>query len=245
MPRSSPSTGLPLVTQATSAATTPSTTPLPSPIAASLSSALRALAHDSSPSASPRTMTVSVWVAALPPMPATIGMKTASAVAWLIVPSNAATTDAATKAVTRLMPSHGRRLRSASNGRGLDPLVARHAGQAVEVLGRLVLQDVDHVVDRDDAGQLVLLVDDRNRQQVVGGHQPGRFLLVGVDPHAEDVGRHDPLERRLGRHQQQPAQRRHADQVPAGVDDVEIEDHLDVDARSGARRSPRPPSGLR
>ena len=34
----------------------------------------------SSPSARPRTMTVSVWVAALPPMPATIGMNTARAV---------------------------------------------------------------------------------------------------------------------------------------------------------------------
>ena len=59
-------------------------------------------------------MTVSVWVAALPPMPATIGMKTASAVACWIVPSNAATTDAARKAVTRLTPSHGSRLRRAS-----------------------------------------------------------------------------------------------------------------------------------
>ena len=44
-------------------------------------------------------MTVSVCVAALPPMPATIGMNTASAVTWLIVPSNSATTDAATNAV--------------------------------------------------------------------------------------------------------------------------------------------------
>ena len=47
---------------------------------ASFDSALRALAHDNSPSARPRTITVSVCVAALPPMPATIGMNTASAV---------------------------------------------------------------------------------------------------------------------------------------------------------------------
>ena len=47
-------------------------------------------------------------------------------------------------------------------------LVAGHAGQPIDVFGRLVLDDVDDVIDGDDADQLVLLVDDRNRQQVVG-----------------------------------------------------------------------------
>ena len=69
-----------MVAHATPAATMPSATPLPRPIAASFASALRALAHDNSPSARPRTITVSVCVAALPPMPATIGMNIASAV---------------------------------------------------------------------------------------------------------------------------------------------------------------------
>ena len=44
-----------------------------------LSSAFREFAQVSSPSASPRTMTVSVCVAALPPMPGTIGMNFTSA----------------------------------------------------------------------------------------------------------------------------------------------------------------------
>ena len=57
----------------------PSTRPLPRPTSASLSSALRVLPQFSSPSAMPRTITVSVCVPALPPMPATMGMKTASA----------------------------------------------------------------------------------------------------------------------------------------------------------------------
>ena len=166
-------------------------------MAASLSSAFRAFAHDSSPSASPRTITVSVCVAALPPMPATIGMKTASAVTRLIVPSNSATTDAATNAVTRLTPSHGRRLPQRLERRRRDPLVAGNAGQAIEVFGRFVLDDVDHVVHGDDADELVLFVDDRDGQQVVGRDQPRDFFLVGIDANADEVGRHDALQRRL------------------------------------------------
>ena len=65
----------------------------------------------------PRTMTVSVCVAALPPIPATTGMNTASAGTCLIVLSNSATTEAARNAVTRLTSSHGSRLRSDSHGR--------------------------------------------------------------------------------------------------------------------------------
>ena len=81
----------------------------------------------------------------------------------------------------RLTASHGSRLRSDSRGRREHALVAGHAGQAVDVLGRLVLDDVDDVVHRDDADQLVLLVDDRNREQVVGRDLPRDFFLVRVD----------------------------------------------------------------
>jgi hypothetical protein len=49
-----------------------------------------------------------------------------------------------------------------------------------------------------------------------------------VPSNIDQIGRHDPLERRALRDQQQPAQRHHADQVAARVDDVEIKDHLDV-----------------
>ena len=84
------------------------------PTVASFSSAFRVLAQVSSPSAMPRTMTVSVCVAALPPMPATTGMNTASALQRAMVPSNSATTEAAMNAVTRLTCSHGSRLRSDS-----------------------------------------------------------------------------------------------------------------------------------
>ena len=67
-----------------------------------------------SPSAIPRTMTVSVCVAALPPIPATMGMNTASAVICEIVPSNNLTTEAAMNAVNRFTISHGSRFLSDS-----------------------------------------------------------------------------------------------------------------------------------
>ena len=95
---------------------TPMPTPLPRPTSASFTSALRELTKVSSPSAMPRTITVSVCVPALPPMPATTGMNTASAVAWLMVASNSLTTAAARKAVARLTYSHGRRFRSELTG---------------------------------------------------------------------------------------------------------------------------------
>jgi hypothetical protein len=46
--------------------------------------------------------------------------------------------------------------------------------------------------------------------------------------HADQVGRHDPLERCGRRHEEQPPQRDHSDEVPPHVDDVEVEDHLHV-----------------
>ena len=69
----------------TSAAMMPVARPLPVPTRISFINALRELLHVSSPSAMPRTITASVCVAALPPIPATIGMNTASATHALMV----------------------------------------------------------------------------------------------------------------------------------------------------------------
>src|SRR4051812_18838835 len=113
-PRMAPSQTFPFHIQTTMAPTRPQAMPLPMPTPASLSSALRVLAQVNSPSAMPRTITVSVWVAALPPMPATTGMKMASAGTSLMRPSKSATTDAAMNAVRRFTSSHGTRLRSDS-----------------------------------------------------------------------------------------------------------------------------------
>jgi hypothetical protein len=104
-------------------------------------------------------MTVSVCVAALPPMPATTGMKTASAGTSLIAleQRDDRRGENAVDEVD-LQPRHALAQRLAA--RREHAIVAGDAGQAVDVLGRLVLDDVDDVVDGDDADQLVLLVDD-------------------------------------------------------------------------------------
>ena len=62
-----------------------------------------------SPAASERTVTVSAWVPALPPMPATIGINVASATSRAIVPSKWAMTKAPISAVNRLTTSQGKR----------------------------------------------------------------------------------------------------------------------------------------
>ncbi len=85
-------------------------------------------------------------------------------------------------------------------------IVAGDAGEPVDVLGRFVLDDVDDVVHRDHAGELVLLVHDRNGEEVVGRHLTRDFFLVGVDPRADQIGRHDPLQRRVRRDEQKTAQ---------------------------------------
>ena len=132
----------------------------------------------------PRTMTASVCVAAFPPMPATTGMKTARDTTL-------------NRALEELDDRRGNERRDEIDEQPRQPLakrfgrrrenaiVARNARQAVDVLGRLVLDDVDDVVDGNDADQLVLLVNDGDRQQVVGGDLARDFLLIRVDPGAD------------------------------------------------------------
>ena len=92
--------------QVASATTVAQITPFSAPTDSSLKNSQRALEGWIWPSAMPRMISVTVWVPAMPPMLATTGISTASATIWWIVPSNSPTTHEATKAVTRLMPSH-------------------------------------------------------------------------------------------------------------------------------------------
>ena len=59
----------------------------------------------------PRMISVTVWVPAMPPIEATMGMSAASAATFSMVPSKRPTTAAARNAVARLMPSHTSRRR--------------------------------------------------------------------------------------------------------------------------------------
>ena len=100
--------------QVTRPASTANSSPLAAPINSSLPTKRRVLASVRSFMASARTATVRVWVPALPPMEATIGMSTASATIRSMVASNRPITMEATIAVMRLTTSQGKRARAVS-----------------------------------------------------------------------------------------------------------------------------------
>ncbi len=87
-------------------------TPLISPAVTSRRITRRAFEPVRSRVASARTATVSDCVAALPPMEATIGIRTASATSAWMVASNCAITSEARIAVIRFTNSHGKRCRT-------------------------------------------------------------------------------------------------------------------------------------
>src|SRR5439155_16000282 len=62
-----------------------------------------------------------------------------------------------------------------------------HAAELVDVLRLLLDQRVDDVVHGDDAEQVAAFVDDRHRQQIVLGDEPGR--LLAIRPGADGDGR--------------------------------------------------------
>ena len=136
----------------------------------------------SSPVASARTATVMVCVPALPPIDATIGISTASATMCSMVASNCLITIEARIAVQQIdeqPPEAGRHDLAHAVG---DALVA-DAGQPPQVLVGLLLDHLHHVVDRDDADQALVGVDDRRRFQVVALELPRHRLLVGGRQH--------------------------------------------------------------
>ena len=86
--------------------------PFNSPTAASRPITRNALAEPRSFIASARTVTVMVWLPALPPIEATIGISTASATICSMVASNRPITEAASSAVNRLKRSQVKRCRA-------------------------------------------------------------------------------------------------------------------------------------
>ena len=179
------------------AATTPriiaNASPLNRPTSSSRRTIRRALALDSSRVASARTVTVMVWVPALPPMLATIGISTASATIFAIEPSKWLMTQAETSAVSRLASSHGKRLLAMVQTESDSSSSPLHAAERLDVLLRLLLDDVDDVVEGDDADQAVVVVHHRRRDQVVALEQARHlFLVVGGAAPAAGPPRTDP-----------------------------------------------------
>src|SRR5581483_10026723 len=111
-PRMRPSSGSPFQRYAITPATSPVPAPFASPMTASRKRTFRVFATVRSPSAMARTITVNVWIPAFPPMPATIGMKTARAANAWIDGSKSPTTVAARTAVGRFTSSQKSRRRA-------------------------------------------------------------------------------------------------------------------------------------
>ena len=114
--------------------------------------------------ASARTVTVMVCVPALPPIEATIGISTASATICSIVASNRLITEEARMAVPRLTSSQASAGAVVCQTR-VGQLLVADAAHAQDVFLGLLLDDVDHVVDGDDADQPLVLVDHRRRRR--------------------------------------------------------------------------------
>ncbi len=83
-------------------------------------------------------------------------------------------------------------------------------------------EDVRDVVLGDDAEQVVVVVDDRDGQQVAVGQQPRRDLLVGGGADADGGRGHELDHRRPGPAEQQAIQREDAEQASLAVDDVDV-----------------------
>ena len=140
------------------------------------------LTAPSSPVASARTATVMVWVPALPPMEATIGISTASATMCSMVASNCLMTAEARMAVTRLINSHQKRAgtiwRTLSVMRS-SPMPA----EAAQVLVGLLLDHLHHVVDGNDADQALVGVHHRRGLEIVALELARHRFLVGGGQH--------------------------------------------------------------
>ena len=96
-----------------------------------------------------------------------------------------------------------------------------------DILGLFLDHDVDHVVDRDDAEQAVLPVDDRDRVDVVLGDQARDFFLRGVWPRGEQAPLHDVGDLPIGRCGEEAAQRHVAHQEPVRVEGIQALHGLD------------------
>ena len=93
-----------------------------------------------------------------------------------------------------------------------------------------LLQHVDHVVVRDDADEVLLVIDDGNGEEVVVGHLGGdRFLVVGgLDRHQVSLHQLGDRHVRLVEMRDQLPGRDGAAQMVFVVDDVDVVNRLEV-----------------
>ncbi len=111
-----------------------------------------------------------------------------------------------------------------SHRRGRQAVLDVEIGQPVEILGRLRLDDVEDVVDGDRTGQQAVFVDHRHHQQVVAPEVASDLLLRRVDANRDDLRGHDLAQFAFGRRRDELPETGDAEQVPALVDNVEVEE---------------------
>ena len=115
---------------------------------------------------------------------------------------------------------------------GLEVFVLRgeHGGHFFKVLGVLLFDDVDDIVDGDDADHALLVIDHGDGDEVVLAHGVGdEFLIVGgVD--ADELLVHQRFHLYIVLRQEQLAQRQRAEQFALRIEHVERVDRLLVKA---------------
>ena len=105
-----------------------------------------------------------------------------------------------------------------------------HSGHLLEVLRRLLLDDVHCVVDGDDADQPLLHVDDGQGEEAVLVQRLRHVLLIVHRLGPDDVRIHDLLDQVVLLREEQVTHRQHAEQVARRVGDVQDVDRLHVAA---------------
>ena len=73
----------------------------------------------------------------------------------------------------------------------VDLLLLVDSTHPVDILGCLLVDDIDDVIDGDDTDHPSVLIDNRKRSVSVLGEEPGHGLLVQVGPYGNHVVVHD------------------------------------------------------
>ena len=100
----------------------------------------------------------------------------------------------------------------------------------MDVFGRFLAHDVDHVVVRDDSQHVVLFVDHRNGVQVELGHLLRDLLLIVHHVDRDQLAVHQLVDQqiRLAQRRDQMPGRNQPAQVIVRVDDVNVVDRFQL-----------------
>ncbi len=109
---------------------------------------------------------------------------------------------------------------------GIDELglTCRRSGHVHDVLVRLFLKNIDHIVVDDPAEEPPIAVDHRQRHEIVPLEDPGNALLVFFGGDRVDLGLHQLADRPIASGDQQRPEVEHPDKPVVGIDNIDEED---------------------